>query len=299
MARPEHHPATGPGPLRRLLVNRPTWAGGTALLAASAAALTTFGIVGLHSHQTPTGSARSLPTVSGSAQPSARPDRSATSGPGTSTPQGSTSRHRRDDGAQTSKPFGTERAAKPDLGGPVTSVRIPGSGPQHYRRSHSGAKPESKHGRLVTYQVAVERDLPYRADEVAGFIHRVLNDRRSWGGHGHWRLQRVPPGHRADLHVYLVTPKTTDALCAPLDTEGRVSCFNQKRVVLNAKRWARGSKSYGSHVVSYRRNLVNHEFGHALGHDHKKCPGEGKKAPIMMQQTKGLHGCRPNPWPYP
>jgi hypothetical protein len=94
-----------------------------------------------------------------------------------------------------------------------------------------------------------------------------------------------------------VTPKTTDRLCAPYLTRGEVSCQNGNRVVLNAKRWLLGADAYGSDLTNYRRYLVNHEFGHALGKHHVDCPGPGRLAPVMMQQTKGLGTCRKNPWP--
>ena len=104
---------------------------------------------------------------------------------------------------------------------------------------------------------------------------------------------------RAELHAYIVTPGTTDELCAPLQTQGEVSCQNGDRVVLNAKRWVRGADAYGRDLVGYRRYLVNHEFGHYIGYGHVQCPGRGKPAPVMMQQTKGLDGCTPVSWPYP
>jgi hypothetical protein len=65
------------------------------------------------------------------------------------------------------------------------------------------------------------------------------------------------------------------------------------------KRWLLGVDSYGSDLTNYRRYLANHEFGHALGKHHPDCPGPGRLAPVMMQQTKGRGGCRKNPWPLP
>jgi hypothetical protein len=43
--------------------------------------------------------------------------------------------------------------------------------------------------------------------------------------------------------------------------------------------------------------VVNHETGHWLGLGHAGCPGRGRLAPVMMQQSKGLGGCRFNPFP--
>jgi hypothetical protein len=90
----------------------------------------------------------------------------------------------------------------------------------------------------------------------------------------------------ATLHAYIVTPTTTDRLCAPYLTRGEVSCQNGNRVRLNAKRWLLGADSYGSDLTNYRRYLINHEFGNALGKHHLDCPGPGRLAPVMMQQTK-------------
>ncbi len=194
---------------------------------------------------------------------------------------------------RSDRPSRSDSPDEEDNSGP----EIPAAGSGTYTRQQQTAKPESDSGLVITYDVRVEKGLPYNVDEVAGTIHEILNDDRSWTGTGEWRFELVGPGEKADLHAYLVTPKTTDKLCAPLLTGGEVSCRNGDKVVLNAKRWAFGAEAYGKDVTNYRRYLVNHEFGHALGFGHVDCPGEDKPAPIMMQQTKGLDGCKRNPWP--
>ena len=145
----------------------------------------------------------------------------------------------------------------------------------------------------TTFRVEVEQDLKLDLSEVATFIDETLTDPRGWST-AH-RMVRVDGD--ADIRIVVATPETTDLLCAPLDTDGRLSCRNGSNVVLNAWRWQHGADAYGDDITNYRRYLINHETGHALGYAHASCPGEASAAPVMLQQTKGLNGCNPNPWP--
>jgi hypothetical protein len=70
--------------------------------------------------------------------------------------------------------------------------------------------------------------------------------------------------------------------------------------VLNADRWRHATPKWTGSLLAYRRMLVNHEVGHLLGLHHPpdpQCPGAGRVAPVMAQQSTELEGCRPNPWP--
>ncbi|HSU34533.1 MAG TPA: DUF3152 domain-containing protein [Propionibacteriaceae bacterium] len=176
-------------------------------------------------------------------------------------------------------------------------VTVPDTGPGTYTTARQSVDAPSTSGRLIRYDVRVEDTLDIEPAAAAKQIASVLSDQRSWRGTGRWRFELVPAGEQAELHAYLVTPGTTDRLCAPLLTRGEVSCQSGNKVVLNAKRWVLGADAYGADVTNYRRYLVNHEFGHYLGYQHVQCPGSGRSAPVMMQQTKGLGGCRKNPWP--
>ena len=43
--------------------------------------------------------------------------------------------------------------------------------------------------------------------------------------------------------------------------------------------------------------VVNHETGHWLGFGHSNCSSPGAAAAVMQQQSMGMQGCTPNPWP--
>ena len=68
--------------------------------------------------------------------------------------------------------------------------------------------------------------------------------------------------------AYPATPLTVDRLCAPLDTNGYVSCYHKKEVVLNVMRWREGAAAWKGKLLDYRRYLINHEVSHALGRRH-------------------------------
>jgi hypothetical protein len=153
-------------------------------------------------------------------------------------------------------------------------------------------------GPAAPYVVEVEGGLGVDPAAFAREVEQVLGDPRSWGAGGRRALHRVDGGDVA-FRVALVSPDTTDRLCAPLDTNGYFSCGTRGRAVLNAARWLTGADAYPGPLAAYRQYLVNHEVGHLFGRGHESCPGPGRPAPVMMQQTKGLDGCTPVSWPYP
>ncbi len=162
-------------------------------------------------------------------------------------------------------------------------------------------------GQIYRYRVDVEQGLGLDGALFAEAVQKTLNDRRSWAHGGARTFERISSG-KPDFVITLASPGTTGTWCAKsgLDTtEDNVSCDSAatERVMINAYRWAQGSKTYGDRIHAYRQMLINHEVGHRLGHGHVTCQKDGELAPVMQQQTKfldhdGIH-CRPNPWPYP
>lgn len=161
-----------------------------------------------------------------------------------------------------------------------------------------GRSARSGPGPVLRYAVEVEGGLRVDPRGFARRVDEVLAHPRGWGGTGRVSFRRVSAGP-VDFRVALASPRTTDRLCAPLETRGRFSCAREGRAVLNALRWERGALAFGGGLARYRAYLVNHEVGHLLGHGHRGCPAPGARAPVMMQQTKGVGACRGNPWPLP
>ncbi|MGH3014260.1 MAG: DUF3152 domain-containing protein [Gaiellaceae bacterium] len=162
-----------------------------------------------------------------------------------------------------------------------------------------GKSTRSGRGPLRRYYVEVETGIRIDRRWFARRVHQILADRRSWGGTGRVSFQRVGLHRTAHFRVTLATPSTTDRLCFPYITGGIYSCANGGRAVLNLSRWRRGADAYRRNLRGYRIYLVQHEVGHLLGHPHRYCPRAGARAPVMMQQTKGVGSCRANPWPLP
>ncbi len=179
----------------------------------------------------------------------------------------------------------------------------PLSGPDWVRRTEEGfevSRGTSRRGSGAVVTYTVERESAVGTDLLAltAAVEEALHDPRSWS-RDH-TLERVEDPAAADIRVLLATPSTVDRLCAEtgLDTEGRYSCWNGTFAAMNAGRWRQGAPDFDE-LTTYRRYLVNHEFGHGLGHGHLECPAPGAPAPVMMQQTIGTAGCEANPWPYP
>ncbi|MFI6629028.1 DUF3152 domain-containing protein [Nonomuraea fuscirosea] len=182
---------------------------------------------------------------------------------------------------------------KPLAPGVPERVRVPHSASGRYAVVRGGAPARPGRGAVVRYLVEVERGLPFDPAGFAAEVHRTLNDVRGWA-----RFERVDSGP-VRVRVALSSPRMTIRQCLPLRTGGELSCWNGRRSVINALRWAEGVPQYDGDLTAYRRYLISHEVGHGLGHHHRHCPGPGRLAPVMTQQSKTLGRCRPNPWPHP
>ncbi|MFF5181338.1 DUF3152 domain-containing protein [Micromonospora sp. NPDC000316] len=194
---------------------------------------------------------------------------------------------------------GRAPVAAASAGAAPVAISYPATGRGAWSMAAAEPAVHGTSGRLLRYRVAVERDIRgLPVADVAAAISATLNDPRGWTAGGAWRLRRVGADTTADFTVYLVTPGTRDDLCQDIP-DGYTSCRNGARVVLNVARWVEAVPGYGASLATYRQYMVNHEVGHRLGLGHERCPGRGRPAPVMQQQTLGLHGCTANAWPYP
>ncbi|HEY7272278.1 MAG TPA: DUF3152 domain-containing protein [Actinoplanes sp.] len=156
-------------------------------------------------------------------------------------------------------------------------------------------------GTLRRFKVAVESTIGQGSGgDVADEIDSTLGDPRSWIASRQVRLQRVPQQVNAEFTIYLASARTSERMCGEggLVTKGYTSCRLPGQVILNEARWEDAVPGYGAPIATYRAYAVNHEVGHELGHSHEACPGGGRLAPVMQQQTYGLNGCVANAWPY-
>ncbi|MFJ7063984.1 DUF3152 domain-containing protein [Streptomyces sp. NPDC101115] len=176
---------------------------------------------------------------------------------------------------------------------------VPQSGAGTFTTAHATGEAVGTGGQLRRYRVQVEDGVDVSAREAAEEIQRILAHPRGWAAHGRGRFQLVT--ENADFVIRIATPDTADRLCAAngMNTHGELNCETTSGVVVNLKRWMLGSPTFAGPAHEYRHLIINHEVGHEIGiRQHMGCPGPGRLAPVMMQQIKGLNGCRSNAYPY-
>ncbi|GAB2877589.1 DUF3152 domain-containing protein [Nocardioides pacificus] len=191
------------------------------------------------------------------------------------------------------------RLAAADVGSRI-SVRVTAR-----RAGYQATSADSARTRRVRHRVGVRRTVTYRV-ETRGRITTSLKkfrtqaqqtfaDARGWRSGG---TAFRPVRRGGDFTLVLSEARRVPDFSSGCSAQW--SCRVGRYVIINQDRWkyaSQGWRAANGSLRDYRHMVVNHETGHWLGLGHRGCSGRGNLAPVMMQQSKGLDGCRFNPWP--
>ena len=149
--------------------------------------------------------------------------------------------------------------------------------------------------RTVRYHVETRGRITTSLEQFKAQAQQTFEDPRGWRGAG---IRFVPVAHGGAFTLVLAQASRVPSFSSQCSSMW--SCRVGRFVIINQDRWKHASPAWNSaHLAlrDYRHMVVNHETGHWLGLHHASCPGPGRLAPVMQQQSKGLQGCRFNPFP--
>ena len=149
--------------------------------------------------------------------------------------------------------------------------------------------------RKVTYSVTTRGHITASVKTFARLARQTYADPRGWRAKG-VQFRRVADG--GSFTLVLAEASTVPSFSS--QCSATYSCRVGRYVIINQTRWQQATPPWnagGKSLRDYRHMVVNHETGHWLGKGHASCPGQGRLAPVMMQQSKGTNGCVFNPWP--
>lgn len=147
----------------------------------------------------------------------------------------------------------------------------------------------------VTYRVVTRGKITTSLSTFKKQAQQTYDDPRGWRAMG-VKLKRVKKG--GDFTLVLSQASKVPTFSSACSST--YSCRVGRYVVINQTRWTKATpvwKDKGGSSRAYRHMVVNHETGHWFERGHASCGGKGKLAPVMQQQSKGLAGCKINPWP--
>lgn len=149
--------------------------------------------------------------------------------------------------------------------------------------------------RTVTYSVETRGKITANLSTFKKLAQQTYDDPRGWRAGG-VKFKRVKKG--GDFTLVLSQASKVPSFSSACSST--YSCRVGRYVIINQTRWQHATPTWDDKhgtLRNYRHMVVNHETGHWFGRGHASCGGKGKLAPVMQQQSKGLHGCKINPWP--
>ncbi|MBS44226.1 MAG: hypothetical protein CMH83_13890 [Nocardioides sp.] len=202
-------------------------------------------------------------------------------------------------GAPVAGATGRRYAIRPEDVGRSLRVRVTAKAPGHTRGRAVSDPVRVQHRvpvrRTATYSVTTRGRVGASVKTFKKLAQQTFDDPRGWRGKG-VAFRRVASG--GSFTLVLAEASAVPSFSSQCSSQW--SCRVGRYVVINQTRWQHASPAWngaGRSLRDYRHMVVNHEVGHWLGKGHASCPGPGRLAPVMMQQSKGTQGCRLNPWP--